>query len=842
MLEKGLLGLKDDSSSFALADYVSAVANLNVKKINGVVQKLDLFKIKNTLDIASLGVEDVVSKELILSEVIKNLFEGIKTSEISDLLVLSTSMFIEKDPAYDKVASKLQMMKLYKEVLKKSIKSNQELDFEYKKSFIDSIKSGIDIGILDSRLKFFDLERLAQAIVCERDSNLQFLGLNTLIPRYLLKINGKRAELPQGFWMRVAMGLSICEDDVNKRAIEFYNLLSNLFFVSSTPTLLHASLAKAQLSSCYLATVNDDLGHIFKSLGDIAFLSKWSGGVASDWTNLRATGSNIKSINVESQGVIPFLKIANDVTAAINRSGKRRSATVAYLEAWHLDFEDFTDLRKNTGDERRRAHDMNFASWIPDLFIKRVIANQEWTLFSPDDVSDLHHVYGQKFEERYVQYEQDVDSGKITRFKKVSAVALWRRIITRLFETGYPWITFKDPSNIRSPQDHVGVVHCSNLCTEITLNTSESETAVCNLGSVNLSKHIYNGKLDTELLENTISTAVRMLDNVVDLNYYPTIEAKNSNIKHRPIGLGLMGFQDAMYKLGINWNSQKAYEFSDELTEKFSYEAILASSKLAKEKGSYSTFKGSKWDRGMLPVDTLDLLEKERGMDVEISRSAKLDWAPVRDHIKLWGMRNSNVMAVAPTATISNIAGCFPSIEPIYTNLYVKSNMAGEFTVANSYLVEDLKKLNLWSQDMFEKIKYYDGSVQAIEEIPSEIREKYRGAFEIDPVWLIKLTAARSKWIDQSISHNVFARGITGAQLSDVYMTAWKMGMKTTYYLRTLGASQIEKSTLDASKYGFTQKREYSNLSNESKPQSSEAPESGSTCSISSDPECEVCQ
>ena len=820
--------------------WLSSIPVYSVIKANGSREQFDVHKVIRSVERAAVNIKYHVPLDVIVKDVVKNLFDKISTNQILDLLILASSSFIEKDPAYDKIAIKLTLQKLSREVLGASL-FDDAYEQEYRRSFIRAINFGVDTNALDSRLVSFDLQKLSKSLVLERDYLYNYLGLQTLMPRYLLKMENKRLELPQAFWMRIAMGLALTEDNPTDRAIEFYNVLSTMRFVSSTPTLLHSGLQRAQLSSCYLTTIEDDLSNIFKSLGDIAFLSKWSGGVASDWSNLRATGAPIKSINVESQGVIPFLKIANDVTAAINRSGKRRSATVAYLESWHYDFEDFLDLRKNTGDERRRAHDMNFASWIPDLFIKRILSDSDWTLFSPDDTPDLHDLYGKAFEERYAFYEQQAELGKIVRFKKLSALGLWKKMITRLFETGFPWMTFKDPSNIRSPQDHVGVVHSSNLCTEITLNTSTQETAVCNLGSVNLAKHIVNGDLDEELFAQTIETAMRMLDNVVDINFYPTAEAKNSNFKHRPVGLGMMGFQDALYKLDITYDSERAYDFADILTEKFSYYAILSSSKLAKDRGAYQTYKGSKWDRGIMPLDTLDLLENERGMKVEIPRTSTMDWSIVKDHISKWGMRNSNTMAIAPTATISNIAGCFPCIEPIYTNLYVKSNMAGEFTIVNSYLVEDLKKLNLWNDEMLEKLKYFDGSVQSIDEIPVFLKRKYKTAFELDAEWMVKITAARSKWIDQSISHNVFLKGVSGQKLHSVYITAWKMGVKTTYYLRTLGASQIEKSTLDAKKYGFTQKRDFSQTA--ATGHSADADQVvAKECSISSDPDCDVCQ
>ena len=745
------------------------------------------------------------------------------------------------------------MQRLYKESMGVSV-NEHTLEDEYRKTFISGIALGVENKYLDEKLLDFDLEKLSLAIDIERDSLFEFLGIQTLYERYLQKHEEKRFELPQAFWMRVAMGLAFDENNKEARAIEFYNVLSKMQFVSSTPTLFHSGTPHPQLSSCYLTTVSDDLSHIFKCIGDNAQLSKWSGGLGNDWSNIRGTGSHIKSTNVESQGVVPFLKIANDVTVAINRSGKRRGATCAYLETWHLDIEDFLDLRRNTGDDRRRTHDMNTSNWIPDLFMKRVETDDDWTLFSPEEVGDLHDSFGKKFEDLYTNYERMANTGEIKKFKKIPAKELWRKMLTRLFETGHPWITFKDPCNVRSPQDHVGVVHSSNLCTEITLNTSAEETAVCNLGSVNLSKHVTeDGKLDRGLLEETINIAMRMLDNVVDLNFYPTVEAKNSNMKHRPIGLGIMGLQDALFKLDLPFDSQKALNFSDQLMEQISYHAISASSDLAKERGAYESFKGSKWDRGIFPLDSLSLLEEERGQNIDVNKITSLDWEGLKSKVKENGMRNSNTMAIAPTATISNIAGCYPCIEPIYKNIYVKANMSGEFTVVNNYLINDLKALNLWSKDMLDKIKYFDGNLDHIEELPEDIKNKYKEAFSIDPVVLLKHTSVRGKWIDQSQSHNVFMQGVSGKKLSEIYTAAWKFGLKTTYYLRTLAASQIEKSTLDANKFGYTQKREYKkveegaaveeqqSVTNEAT--NSEAPgsEVASACSIM-DPDCEACQ
>ncbi len=805
---------------------------IDVIKKNSNQVPFDENKVLNCLNRLSSGLNvNDIDYNLILNELKKNIFNKITTEKIEETLILSVTSLMEKDLVYNVLATRLLLQKLYKEVFKFS---TNDLNFSnnYKNAFIFGIRKSVNLKITDAKLLDFDLELLANELVLERDQLFNYLGLQTLYEKYFLKENSIIFETPQSFWMRVAIGLSYNEPNKNEAAIKFYNLLSTFKFVSSTPTLLHSGLVRPQLSSCFLSTVMDDLANIFKSLGDNAQLAKYSGGVANDWTNIRATGSLIKSINVESQGLIPFLKIANDTTVAINRSGKRRGATVVYLETWHLDFEDFIDLRRNTGDERRRAHDMNFASWIPDLFMKRIEANSIWTLFSPEEVPDLHHIYGKAFEEKYVYYENEIKLGKIKLYKQVSAQDLWKKILTRLFETGYPWVTFKDACNIRSPQDHVGVVNCSNLCTEITLNTSETETAVCNLGSINLEKHIVNGQLNEELFQDTIATAIRMLDNVIDINFYPTKETQNSNLKHRPIGLGMMGFQDALFKLNINYDSPRALDFTDEITEKFSYYAILGSSRLAKERGTYSTYKGSKWDRNILPLDTLDLLQKERNMPILVNRNSKMDWSPVREHIKKYGMRNSNTMAIAPTATISNIAGCYPCIEAMYSNIYVKSNMVGEFVVINKYLVNDLKNLNLWNQDMIDQIKFFDGSIQQIEAIPQYLKNKYKGAFDLDPEWMMQIAAVRSKWVDQSISNNVFMRGVSGKKLNDLYMTSWKLGIKTNYYLRTLGASQIEKSTLDAKKFGFTQKRNVITQVEETKKE----------CSISSDPDCEVCQ
>ncbi|MCG8479969.1 MAG: ribonucleoside-diphosphate reductase subunit alpha [Spirochaetales bacterium] len=781
--------------------------DLTVQKRNHAAAPFDLGRIEETLG-RHAGDLGEVDYDLILTELKRNIYDGVATPELEEALILSVTAFIERDPQYNRLASRLVRQKLYREVFGRSVDATS-FDEAYRTAFCENIRRGVEAGLYAPKLaERFDLEDLASYLQLGRDDDLLYLGAQTLYERYFLKLKGRPIETPQHFWMRVAMGLAVEEAEPDRRAREFYDLLSGLRFVSSTPTLFHAGTPHPQLSSCYLSTVEDDLEHIFKCIGDNAQMSKWSGGIGNDWSYIRATGAAIKSTKVESQGVIPFLKIANDTTVAINRSGKRRGATCAYLETWHLDIEDFLDLRRNTGDDRRRTHDMNTANWIPDLFMKRVGEESHWTLFSPEEVSDLHDLYGRAFEERYLEYERLADEGKIQLWRRVEAVKLWRKMLTRLFETGHPWITFKDPSNIRSPQDHVGVVHNSNLCTEITLNNSAEETAVCNLGSINLARHVDDAGLNHFLLRETVHTAMRMLDNVVDINFYPTVEARTSNLRHRPVGLGLMGLQDALFTLGLPIDDERARTFVDESMEFISYHAILGSSDLAAERGSYSTFQGSKWDRGLFPIDTLDLLEAERGVDVPVDRTRRLDWDALKATVSRQGMRNSNTMAIAPTATISNIAGVYPSIEPIYKNLYVKANMSGEFTVINEYLVRDLKRHGLWNGEMLEQLKYHDGNIAHIAGIPAELKELHREAFDIDPTALLELTAYRGKWIDQSQSHNVFIRGTSGKKLHETYTAAWRLGLKTTYYLRSLGASQIEKSTLDAAKYGFTQKRD----------------------------------
>ena len=784
-------------------------SNLKVTMPDGTLENFSYAKLVKDLIEAADDIADDVDLDDIAQAVKGSIYDGITYDELEDSMIMASKAQIETDPLYSQLSSRLMLRKIYKEVLGNDFKRSYEET--YKSTFKNFIKETIKDGRLDKRLSQFDLEKLANYMKLERDNLIDFMGLDMLHDRYFIQSQGrlKRLEAPQGFWMRIAMGLAIAEKkDIDKWAMEFYDVLSTLRYVPSTPTLFHSGTAKPQLSSCFLNTVEDDLKHIFKVYLDNALMSKYSGGIATDWSNIRGTGSLIKTVNIPSQGVVPFLKIMNDTTVAISRSGKRKGATCAYLETWHLDIEDFLELRKNTGDERRRTHDMNTANLVPDLFMERVIGNQPWTLFSPEETPDLHDLYGQAFKKRYEEYEQMAEEGKISLFRSVPATQLWRKMLTMLFETGHPWITFKDACNVRSPQDHVGVIHNSNLCTEITLNNSAEETAVCNLGSINMAKHIKSGKLDKELIQDTTEIAMRMLDNVVDICYYTTKECENSNLKHRPVGLGIMGFQDALYMLDINFDSPKAVEFADESMELISYHAILGSSKLSKERGAYKSFKGSKWDRGIFPADTIDLLEEERGRKIDVKRGGKLDWKYVKSHVKKNGMRNSNTMAIAPTASIANIAGCYPCIEPIYKNLYVKSNMSGDFTVINSYLIEDLKSLGLWNDAMVRKIKFHDGSIQKISEIPEKLRKKYREVFEIDSQALVKITAHRGKWIDQSQSFNIFVQGVSGKQLSDIYMAAWEQGLKTTYYLRSMAISQVEKSTVDTSEFGSTHKRE----------------------------------
>lgn len=769
---------------------------------DGVEFKLSKAQLRKKITFASRDLEGIAI-EAILDNSLANFYDGIKEHEVDLSNIMAARAKIEIDPIYAKLAANLLIDTLYRESMGIEA-SHPRLKQIHQTYFKEHLKYAISIDRLDPALLGFDLDKLADAMDLSRDQQFSYLGLQTLYDRYFIHDNQRRLETPQIFWMRVAMGLCLLEGkQKNERAIQFYHVLSKFLFVSGTPTLFNSGTKHPQLSSCYLSTVMDDLGHIFKVVADDAQLSKWAGGLGNDWTNVRATGAVIKGTNGRSQGVIPFLKVANDTAVAVNQGGKRKGAMCAYLEVWHLDIEDFLELRKNTGDDRRRTHDMNTANWIPDLFMKRVLANESWTLFSPNDVPDLHHIYGDEFERRYCEYERMSEAGEINLFKKIDALQLWRKMLGMLFETGHPWITFKDPSNIRSPQDHAGVVHNSNLCTEILLNTSAEETAVCNLGSINLVAHMTETGLNKELLASTIRTAIRMLDNVIDINYYPTAEAKNANLRHRAVGLGLMGFQDALYILNISYASEQAVEFADQSMELISYYAILASSELAKERGPYSSYKGSKWDRGILPLDSLALLAQVRGDNLEVDASYQLDWSPVRESIKKYGMRNCNTMAIAPTATISNITGITQSIEPTYKHLFVKSNLSGEFTVPNQMLVQKLKDLGLWDEEMVDDLKYFDGSILEIERIPDEVKKVYLTAFEIEPEWLIECGSRRQKWIDMGQSLNLYLAEPSGKKLHNMYIMAWKKGLKTTYYLRCVGATQIEKSTTDINKRGI---------------------------------------
>ncbi len=780
------------------AEIVAEKSKINYINEQGESKPLDRKKLRHlyaTL-VKNIGNPPEVDIDLLVHQTEANLFDGMTFTDLGKGMILASRSLIERDPAYSKLAAQVVLHWLYQEAY-----GTTDGEKGYNEEFVTNIKSGVDNGRLDKQMLEFDFPALVAAIDPERDKLFDFMGVQVLYDRYFYREEGgdRRMEAPQAFWMRIAMGLALPEApaDRTKWALEFYHILSELRYTPSTPTLFHSGTTYPQLSSCYLNMVEDDLYHIFKVYSDNAQLSKYSGGIGTSWSKIRATGSHIKSTNLESQGVIPFLRIANDVNIAINRSGKRRGAACVYLETWHYEIEDFLDLRKNTGDERRRTHDINTANWIPDLFMKRVIEGKKWTLFSPEETPELNDLYGAAFEKKYIEYEKKAAKGGIRLWKEIEAKDLWRKMISMLFETGHPWVTFKDPCNVRSPQDHVGIIHNSNLCTEITLNNSTDETAVCNIGSVNLASHLAHGKIDNKKLAESVQVAIRMLDNTIDAGYYPTPETKTANQRHRPVGLGLMGFQDALFAMDIDFDSDAAVTFADENMELISYHAIKASSELAKEKGAYSSFKGSKWDRGMLPIDTLDLLEQERGIPIGVSRSSKLNWEPVRELIKKYGLRNSNMMAVAPTATISNINGCFPCIEPIYKNLYVKSNMSGEFTVVNDHLVHDLKRLGLWNETMLDELKRADGSVRDITSIPPKLRSKYKTVFEVGMNWLIKIAAYRGKWIDQSQSLNIFFEGTSGKALSDVYMHAWHLGLKTTYYLRTMAATSIEKSTLE---------------------------------------------
>ncbi len=776
----------------------------------------------------------------ILDETMRSLFDGVAEDDVAKALVMGARVYIEREPNYSFVAARLLMDAFRNEAL--SFISNQadnatqnEMTERYPFYFESYIKRAIDLELMDPRLGNFDLKRLGQAINAGRDFQFNYLGLQTLYDRYFLQSDGTRFELPQAFFMRVAMGLAINEIEPETWAIQFYNLLSTFDFMSSTPTLFNSGTLRPQLSSCYLTTVPDDLDGIFGAVKDNALLSKFAGGLGNDWTAVRGMGAHIKGTNGKSQGVVPFLKVANDTAVAVNQGGKRKGAVCAYLETWHMDIEEFVELRKNTGDDRRRTHDMNTANWVPDLFMKRVVEDGEWTLFSPDDVPDLHDAFGADFARRYAVHEGRVERGEIRNYRKLRAQDLWRKMLGMLYETGHPWVTFKDPCNVRSPQQHVGVVHSSNLCTEITLNTSAGqEIAVCNLGSVNMAQHMTATGLDKVKLEHTISIAMRMLDNVIDYNFYSVPTARASNLRHRPVGLGIMGFNDCLYQLRLPYSSMEAVEFADSSMELVSYYAIKASTDLAAERGAYPTFKGSLWSRGILPIDSLDLLAESRGGYFDVDRSMRLDWDALRDRVRTVGMRNSNCMAIAPTATISNICGVSQSIEPTYQNLYVKSNLSGEFTVVNMYLVEDLKSRGMWDEVMVNDLKYYDGSVAQIDRVPRDLQALYATSFEVDPRWLVEAGSRRQKWLDQAQSLNLYMSEPSGAKLDNLYKLAWVKGLKTTYYLRTMGATHVEKSTLKDGKLNAVQQGATSAVSL--------AAEQAPKVCLLTDPDCEACQ
>ncbi len=770
---------------------------INVSE-NGTTRPLDMERLDGLLQSACEGLGAAVNPQAILEHTLKNLYDGVPVEEVGKSAILSARTLIEKDPAYSFVTARLLLDTIRKEVLGEPA-TQADMATRYAEYFPDFIKQGVAAERLDERLAQFDLKRLGAALKAERDLQFGYLGLQTLFDRYFLHIDERRIELPQAFFMRVAMGLSLNEIDREARAIEFYNVLSSFDFMSSTPTLFNAGTCRSQLSSCYLTTVSDDLDGIYEAIKENALLSKFAGGLGNDWTQVRALGSHIKGTNGKSQGVVPFLKVVNDTAVAVNQGGKRKGAVCAYLETWHLDIEEFMELRKNTGDDRRRTHDMNTANWIPDLFMKRVMEGADWTLFSPNDVPDLHDKFGKAFEEAYVGYEEKTVRGELKLFKKIPALQLWRKMLTMLFETGHPWITFKDPCNIRSPQQHVGTVHSSNLCTEITLNTNEHEIAVCNLGSVNLVAHInQDGVLDIDKLQRTVRTAMRMLDNVIDINYYAVAKARNANLKHRPVGMGIMGFQDCLHAMRIPYASQNAVEFADRSMEAVAYYAYMASTELAEERGRYATFSGSLWSQGILPHEGNSMVREARGGYLELDESVTLDWEALRARIQQFGMRNSNCLAIAPTATIANIVGVSASIEPTYQNLYVKSNLSGEFTVVNQYLVEDLKAAGLWDEVMISDLKYFDGTLSKIDRIPADLRSLYATAFEVDPSWLIEAAARRQKWIDQAQSLNIYIGQPSGKKLDETYRLAWLRGLKTTYYLRSLGATHAEKSTSKA--------------------------------------------
>ena len=778
------------------AEVATPASTLRVLQ-KGELVALDQQALEALFSQACANLDADVKPEPILAETLRNLYDGVPVEEVYKAAILAARTLIEKEPDYTYATARLLLHTIAAEVLGETV-GLPELAARYADYFPQFIKKGVDNELLDERLQQFDLARLGAALKPERDLKFDYLGLQTLYDRYFLHVRKTRIELPQAFFMRVAMGLALNEIDREARAIEFYEVLSSFDFMSSTPTLFNSGTLRSQLSSCYLTTVPDDLDGIYESIKENALLSKFAGGLGNDWTRVRALGSHIKGTNGESQGVVPFLKVVNDTAVAVNQGGKRKGAVCTYLETWHLDIEEFLELRKNTGDDRRRTHDMNTANWIPDLFMRRVMEKGTWTLFSPSDVPDLHDKFGADFERAYVAYEQKAAAGEIQPSKTLPATDLWRKMLSMLFETGHPWITFKDACNVRSPQQHAGVVHSSNLCTEITLNTSDTETAVCNLGSVNLLQHLKDGRIDHDKLKQTVSTAMRMLDNVIDINYYAVKKARDSNLRHRPVGLGVMGFQDALYALRIPYASDDAVRFADESMEAICYHAYWASTELAAERGRYSSYKGSLWDQGVLPLDTLNLLEQARGGYIEVNRSATLDWDALRQKIARDGMRNSNCVAIAPTATISNIIGVDASIEPCFGNLSVKSNLSGEFTIINHGLVKDLKRLGLWDDVMVMDLKHFDGSLRPIDRVPQDIKALYATAFEVEPQWLVEAAARRQKWIDQAQSLNIYMAGASGKKLDDTYKLAWLRGLKTTYYLRTSSATHAEKSTVQS--------------------------------------------
>ena len=829
---------RDRAAKAALSPESQAAASgINVVMPDGRRESLNIERVRTIVSEACADLVDV-SESAIIDEALRNLYDGVTAEEVSTSLVITARTMIEQDPNYSYVAARLLLDNLRAESLGylgvARSATQQDMEQLYSEALSAFINQGVALELLSPELLEFDIAALGQALLPERDLQFSYLGLQTLYDRYFIHADEVRIELPQVFFMRVAMGLSIREDDPNARAIEFYQLLSSFDYMSSTPTLFNSGTLRSQLSSCYLTTVPDDLFGIYGAIQDNAMLSKFAGGLGNDWTPVRALGSYIKGTNGKSQGIVPFLKVVNDTAVAVNQGGKRKGAVCAYLETWHLDIEEFLELRKNTGDDRRRTHDMNTANWIPDLFMKRVFEDGDWTLFSPNDVPDLHDLYGRAFEDRYAQYEAMAASGEIRVHKTLKAQAVWRKMLGMIFETGHPWMTFKDPCNLRSPQQHVGVVHSSNLCTEITLNTSADEIAVCNLGSVNLPQHIEDGELNLKKLRATVRTAIRMLDNVIDINYYSVPQAEQSNMRHRPIGLGIMGFQDALYKIDVSYASDGAVSFADQSMEAVSYFAIEASSELAAERGAYSSYEGSLWSQGIFPLDSLEILVEQRGANyIEVNRDMTFDWPELKERVAKHGMRNSNCMAIAPTATIANITGVSQSIEPTYQNLYVKSNLSGEFTVVNPYLVRDLKARDLWDKVMVNDLKYFDGSVQAIDRIPDDLKAKYSTAFEIEPRWLVDSASRRQKWIDQAQSLNLYINNASGKKLDVTYRMAWYSGLKTTYYLRSLAATGTEKSTVESGTLNAV-----ASGAAETTAQPAPVPQA---CSLD-DPDCEACQ